>query len=244
MEIKMIITNLEKLLYNNNVCESHGIDHAIKVMDHAFKALKSFNYNLTKEETNCVLIAALLHDADDSKFFPNNTQNENTKLLLNNQDTNSINLIIQMINLVSASKNADIIPPNIIDKEWMLIPRYSDRLEAMGIIGIERCYQYNKTTNRLLFVEETARVKTIEELWKVASIERYNNYCGKSVSMIDHYYDKLLRMCFFPITNEYLVNMAQIRIKPIVDFILYFGEKYIINDTDIINFIKDAKTKY
>jgi uncharacterized protein len=245
MDIQQITNNLKKLLYKNNVCESHGIDHAIKVMNHATKALESFDYNLTQEETKCVLLAALLHDADDSKFFPKNTQNENVRLLLSNeQNVDSINLIIEMVNLVSSSKNADIIPPNIIDKEWMLIPRYSDRLEAIGIIGIKRCYQYNKTSNRLLFVDTTPRVKTIEELWMVASIERYNNYCGKSVSMIDHYYDKLLRLCFFPIKNEYLINMSKIRIRPVIDFILYFGEKYVIDDNDIINFINMAETKY
>ena len=37
--------------------------------------------------------------------------------------------------LVSASKNGDNIPKAISNKLWMLIPRYSDRLEAIGIIG-------------------------------------------------------------------------------------------------------------
>ena len=43
-------------------------------------------------------------------------------------DNDSVNLIIKMISLVSSAVNGDNIPYNI--EEWMLYPRYSDRLEA------------------------------------------------------------------------------------------------------------------
>jgi hypothetical protein len=63
-----------------------------------------------------------------------------------------------MINLVSASKNGNNIP---IDAQYypeLLWPRYADRVEAIGKIGIIRCYLYNMhKTNRPLFVESTPR---------------------------------------------------------------------------------------
>ena len=55
-----------------------------------------------------------------------------------------------MVSLVSSSKNGDRIPEDAINNEWLLYPRYADRLEAIGIIGIERCYQYALTSKNTL----------------------------------------------------------------------------------------------
>jgi HD superfamily phosphodiesterase len=54
------------------------------------------------------------------------------------------NDVIRMIDLCSASKWGDTIPENT--KLYQLIPRWSDRHEATGAIGIARCliYNYNK----------------------------------------------------------------------------------------------------
>ncbi len=235
--IKIVISKLDLILTKNNVCPSHGIDHAIKVMKHAIKALKSGKYKITSEESECVVLAGLLHDADDGKFFPLNLNYENAKFCLQDyKSPESIELIILMIKLVSSTKNKDNIPDFVIGKEWMLIPRYADRVEALGLIGIERCYQYNKTIKSPLYLESTPRAKNLEELWNIASETRYNNYMGKSVSMIDQYYDKLLRLGFFPIKNKYLVKLANKGMRQIIDFVLWFGSKGTINDLDIINY--------
>lgn len=233
----IIITTLTQILNQHNVCDSHGIDHACKVMEHAKKALYFADYLLTTDEYECVLLAALLHDVDDIKFFPENTNYQNVRLILKNYSNDSINLIITMISLVSSSKNADDIPSYVIGKEWLLIPRYADRLEALGIIGIERCLKYNKTINQPLYLSTTIRIKNNEQLWNVATEERYNSYNGNSISMLDHYYDKLIRLSLFPINNEYLNIEAKNRNKIIIDFVLYFGEKESITYDDVTNYI-------
>jgi hypothetical protein len=51
------------------------------------------------------------------------------------------NDVIRMIDLCSASKWGDMIPENT--KLYQLIPRWSDRQEATGAIGIARCLIYN-----------------------------------------------------------------------------------------------------
>lgn len=230
--IDKYINKLKTILEKNNVCKSHGINHAISVMEHSKKSIEYEN-NLTEIEKEAIIIASLLHDADDKKFFPNNNDNENTRFILNDKSQEFINLVVKMIDLVSASKNKDNIPEDIKNKKWMLIPRYCDRLEAIGYIGILRCYQYNQTSNKPLYTQNTQKATNIEEVYKIATIERYNKYNGISESMIDHYYDKLLRTHLFQIDNKYLLDEAQKRQNVLVDFVIEFGKNGFISDEKI-----------
>jgi uncharacterized protein len=141
--------------------------------------------------------------------------------------------------MVSSSKNGDAIPEDVVGKEWQLIPRYADRLEAIGLIGIERCYTYTMKKKLPLFLASTPKPKTEDELWSIASIERYNAYDGNSASMIDHFYDKLLRLSVFPIRNRYFDEECSKRRKPLVDFILKFGRDEVLTDKSIKEFIME-----
>ena len=243
--MQIYIDRLNQILTDNKVSECHGLNHAIAVMNNASNALYSniHNYNLTDEEKDSVLLAALLHDADDHKFFPDNHDYENLRNILNDKPNDFVYQVMFMVNLVSSSKNGDFIPDYIQQKEWMLIPRYADRLEAIGVIGIERCYMYGKIKNPVakLYLDITERGFTESELWEIATVERYNSYSGNSMSMIDHYYDKLLRSSLFPIRNSYLDKECDKRRKPIIEFLLYFGKKGCITDEEIIEFIKSYK---
>jgi HD superfamily phosphodiesterase len=113
------ISKLNNILKSHNVCNSHGIEHAINVMNHAEKAI-IYEKECSLDDKNAVLLASLLHDADDKKFFPNNKNNENVRSIINDKSSQFIELVIKMIDLVSASKNADNIPEDIEDKLWML----------------------------------------------------------------------------------------------------------------------------
>ena len=241
--MQIYIDKLNKLLTDNKVSECHGINHAIQVMHNAQQALYYGDYNLTDEEKESVLLAALLHDADDRKFFPNNHNYENLQTILNDKSKEFIVNVVNMVNLVSSSKNGDSIPDYVKDKEWQLIPRYADRLEAIGVIGIERCYMYGKVKNPIskLYLDTTERGFTESELWEIATIDRYNSYTGDSISMIDHYYDKLLRSSKFPIKNPYFEKECEKRRKPIIKFLLYFGKKGSITDDETLEFIKSYK---
>jgi hypothetical protein len=88
-----------------------------------------------------------------------------------------------------------------------------------------------------LFLNDTPKPKTEEELWSIATKERYNSYDGNSKSMIDHYYDKLLRLTFFPIHNKYFDEQCNIRRKPLIDFILMFGNNSSISNEMIEDYI-------
>jgi hypothetical protein len=59
--------------------------------------------------------------------------------------------------------------------------------------------------------------------------------------MIDHFYDKLLRLGNFPIDNEYFKSECLCRMKPVIEFCLEFSKKYpegsiLITDTKIKDF--------
>lgn len=137
--------------------------------------------------------------------------------------------ILRMIDLVSTSKYGDIIPEDSADNLWMVYPRYADRLEAIGLIGLDRTFEYTVNKKSALFLESTGRASTIEELEKLASPDRMKAYIdsgGKSTSMMDHFYDKLLHLGKFPIKNDYFEKMCEERITPLKEFALLFAEKY------------------
>jgi uncharacterized protein len=210
-------------------------------MYNAWQALKYVS-NISENDKLAVLVASLLHDADDGKFFPTHKNNENLKLVLQKKDEEFVNKVENMVNLVSSSKNGNTIPDDIKDKLWMLIPRYADRLEAIGLIGIERCLTYNSTITRPLYVATTPRPKNEKEIWKIATKKRYEEaqgYIGDS--MIDHYYDKLLYISKFPIKNKFFDKECKERRKPLIEFLIMFGKKGSITKQEITKFIEDKK---
>ena len=225
MLYKKYIVNLDTLLTENKVCESHGIGHAINVFRHALYAISKI-MSLSDNQKMCIVFAALLHDVDDRKFFPNHKNYENLRTILDDVDCDTVDLVVKMVHLVSSSKNGDNIPDEIKGNEWMLIPRYADRLEAVGIIGIKRCWQYTKTINNPLFTSNTPRAIDENDLWEnIATEERYTKYNGVSASMVDHFYDKLLRLTIFPIRNTYFDNICAKRRKSLVEFVLLFAKQ-------------------
>ena len=237
------ITKLNNILTTANVCKSHGIDHAIAVLFHSTKALEAYDYQISPSEQLAVKLAGLLHDADDRKFFPANSNYENLREIICDQPTQIIELTIRMVQLVSSSSNADNVPDDVIGKEWMLIPRFADRIEAIGLIGVERCFQYNKTKAQPLYLPETPRVSNEESIWSVATLTRYNNYKGKSRSMMCHYYDKLLRLGLFETSNPYLFKTSRERNDVTIRFVLFFSSVPVMTETYIENWIEREKSK-
>jgi uncharacterized protein len=222
-----------------NVCESHGIDHAIDVTRIVDRALRCDPGNLTISQRLAIRLATTLHDADDSKLFPgNDTQNARAvlaRLRYNGHpfDEDTIALVLRMIGWVSASKNGDAIPAEAVLNPWMLMPRYADRVTAMGHTGVKRCWKYTRGIKRPLYTPETARAVDEEDLWsRIATSERYAAYRGQSASMIDHYYDKLLHLgrALMEQDNAYFRLEARRRNLPLIEVALAFGRDGTLSD--------------
>jgi len=223
---------LSKIFDDNNVCISHGIDHAKIVMINAHNALESLALRTLymQETANNICMAAFLHDADDRKFFPNNKNYENARKVLSNRNPRDVSVIIDMIDAVSASSNKD---SHMLDvHECYYYPRYADRLESIGYKGVERCFKYTQTTKTKLYVKGVTQLCfTKDEIMNIMG-NRYELYTGHSESMIDHYYDKLLHICELPewIHNEFLINEFKKRKEAMFDFIIYFSNT--VKDTN------------
>lgn len=235
--LQEVISELESVL-QGKVDSAHGIDHSVVVLSHVEKALEHCTEPLTEDEKLAVLLAALLHDADDRKFFQGTNNAEN--ILSKCVEPHVGKLALYMINLVSCSKNGN--SKEGVEYDWMLYPRYADRLEALGEIGIWRCWQYTSHVKRPVFTETTERAQTREELQKIANADRFRNYVEKrgkvgSSSFIDHFYDKLLHISDCG-ENPYFKNEVEQRIRIMEDFLIDFGQRGEIN-SEMINRLSD-----
>jgi uncharacterized protein len=276
--LEIYITTLSEFIDNHNrqnpdkqIDESHGITHMTTVLNHTENALVQWSGDaIGIKEIFKVKLAALLHDIDDSKYFSDDGLYKNAREILENVNTilshEDINDIIQMIKWVSSSGNGDSIPDKAIGKEYLLYPRYADRLEAIGIIGLERTLHYtlNKAKNagkysdeegfktenpEILFNYQTKKAVSsdgsgsnksyLTDLYdEISTVERYNHYRGKSVSMMDHFYDKLLRLGKYPIRNSYFDVETAKRQKPLEYIAVEFSKRPNISEIELKGLIE------
>ena len=215
-----------------HVDESHGIAHALAVLAHAESALSAAEPPTPTARALAVRLAALLHDADDRKYFPSSgPDHPNAARIL--ADARAPSAVaadaLRMIGLVSTSANGNAAPDDARASPELLWPRWSDRLEATGEIGIVRCWQYNAKVGAPLAVDGTPRPASAEEVWALATPDRFDAYQasgGASASMLDHYYDKLLQISRPPahlVRNAYLEAAAEERAAPLVEVCLEYG---------------------
>jgi len=186
--IELVKEQLKVFTEERNIPGHHGYEHYITVYDHAVKA----SVNLSEENKIEVLIAALLHDVDDEKLFGKNDNYKNARKILSNTLDVDVEKVIEMIDLVSCSKSGN----KVVNEIYKYIPRDCDRLEGIGEIGIKRCKEYIDDKKVASHLDSTPRVYNEEELNKIATIDRFISYTNgkRSVSMLDHFYDKLLHI--------------------------------------------------
>ena len=214
--------------------ETHGVGHAIAVLRHAQRALACALATRTVDADWLVAIqmAALLHDADDHKYFgrrPPGTPSHAARMMREaGVEEAIIEKALRMIQWVSCSRNGDRVPPEAEDYPERLYPRYADRLESMGHMGIMRCYEYTKLLDRPLTVETTPLPLNASEAMAAATPERYEAYQargGTSDSFVDHFYDKLLHLSSHVacMANDYLREQARARHDPMVELCVAYG---------------------
>lgn len=218
----LAIPHVEEIMKDHNV-GGHSIEHFNEVLKHTIKALEYEDLIIATKQ--CVALAAYLHDIDDPKIF-HHDDNRNAIMIISkitSDDTRKVitDTVIEMINLVSASKNRSSDPP----KKWMVIPRDCDRLTAIGQEGIDRMLEFAKTVNSEMILPNTLRAETPEQLWEIATPERFASYRGGSASVIDHYYDKLLHIGKpenLKSQNPYILEEAARRRDILVDYVINY----------------------
>ncbi|MCL7755096.1 HD domain-containing protein [Polaribacter sp. Z022] len=132
-----------------------------------------------------VSLGALLHDIADPKFY-NGNETIGPKLaakFLEEQkvDTDIITHVINIIKHISFKNSLEINGEKFTSKELDVV-QDADRLDAIGAIGIARCFNYGGFKNRALYNPE---IKPNLNMTK----EEYKN---SSAPTINHFYEKLL----------------------------------------------------
>ena len=188
---------LKELFDINKIPESHGLNHCDIVLQHMENSLSinSHNLQISKDRQLSLLLGALLHEADDHKYFDKTKNAENILLEVLENQPNKDKIVeesLEVIDLVSASDNGNSIPERCMQNPELLWVRFCDRLEAVGKIGVVRCYQFTLEKKRALDHPEAPKPTSIEDVWKFATKNRFDEYMRikTSRSMIDHYYDK------------------------------------------------------
>ncbi|WP_179318793.1 HD domain-containing protein [Winogradskyella helgolandensis] len=131
-----------------------------------------------------VTLAALLHDIADPKFHngdetigPKKAQ----KFLLDNDvDSSVIEHVTQIIDNMSFKNTFD--SNTTFRSKEMEVVQDADRLDAIGAIGIARCFNYGGFKNRALYNPE------IKPNLKMTKAE----YKNSEAPTINHFYEKLL----------------------------------------------------
>lgn len=254
---------LDTLFKEHQVDSSHGIEHASVVLNHVDMALNSNDYygalKISSSRRQAMRLAALLHDADDKKYFGTDESLSNAEEIMIEAGVNPfvISDALTMIRLVSCSNNGNWYPERAIKEPEILWPRWADRLEAVGEVGIARCYYYSKKKNEKMFTKETPQCINKDQVLEAIPKERIEEYMrtgGKSKSMFDHYFDKLLHIATPEpqiVRNYYFQDNLFERAQPLINVCIdygkmcsYKGENYTKAHRMLFNYLERITKKY
>lgn len=126
--------------------KSHNVEHAICVLRNASK----INNSQMNDPLELIFVC-LLHDVCDHKYPESISKDELREFIkqtLNNDYADSIIKIIDNISF-SKEKKGKCDTTNFTDDEVSIlqIVRDADRLEAIGKVGIDRCFQFTVAKN-------------------------------------------------------------------------------------------------
>jgi uncharacterized protein len=174
MNKRQVILKTKEFVKQRMYGENSGHDwwHVYRVWKLAKKIAKE-----EKANTFVVELAALLHDLEDHKFV-RKKQNLAEKFLRELKvDEETISKVSYIINNISFSKN---VLKGLKTKEAKVV-QDADRIDALGAIGIARCFATGAKLNRPIY---DPNIKPNVDL---------KNYQGSQTS-INHFYEKLLQL--------------------------------------------------
>ena len=168
----MLKQKIKELFAND--CSGHDYWHSVRVLNIAEKIAKTENCN-----EYIVMVAALLHDADDGKIFET-ADYENARRIMSDcrLTENTAANVIDIIREISFKGTETTSPKSIEGK----IVQDADQLDAMGAIGIARAFAYGGNYNGAIYIPDCQPNINMDET-------EYRNNKGTT---INHFYEKLL----------------------------------------------------
>ena len=155
----------------------HDYYHTVRVYKIATEIAKQ-----EYADVNIVQLAALLHDVDDKKLFPETyatKKNAVDFMTANGVDADIINIVCKIIDEVSFAGTDSVVPSTIEGK----CVQDADRLDAIGAIGIARTFAYGGSRGRKIYDPD------IKPRIGMSKEEYQKNMNSTS---INHFYEKLL----------------------------------------------------
>jgi uncharacterized protein len=157
----------------------HDWFHTLRVYNNAKLISKHENVDLLVIE-----LASLLHDIADPKFHDGNEaigpKKASEFLLRHNVDSAIIEHVTQIIENMSFKNSFDL-NASFSSRE-MDVVQDADRLDAIGAIGIARCFNYGGFKNRALYNPDIAPNLNMTKA----------EYKAAKAPTINHFYEKLL----------------------------------------------------
>ena len=188
--MKTILDQLskEELKWINNSCayvkdklnavdKSHDWLHIERVIENCFQILISENADIVT-----VLLGAIFHDIADHKLVNQPSEAIETtihflrEMKLPEKKITQITYIIENVSFSGGHFKED--KENI----ELMVVRDADKLDAIGAIGIARCFQYGGHKKRVIF---DPKIKPI-------TYQNKSEYYKSDAPSINHFYEKLL----------------------------------------------------
>lgn len=152
---------------------------------HVERVLKTAVYIAKKEKASLFMVklGALLHDIADSKFHEGNEEIGPliAEKFLKSQNISQSDLehVINIIKYVSFKNSFD---NTVFESIELEIIKDADRLDAIGAIGIARCFNYGGFKNRLIYDPDIS----------IVSHKNKTSYKNSTAPSFNHFYEKLL----------------------------------------------------
>ena len=157
----------------------HDWFHTLRVYSNAKLISKHEEVDLLVVE-----LAALLHDIADPKFYDGDEtigpKKASEFLLKQNVDSSVIEHVTQIIENMSFKNSFDL--DASFNSREMEVLQDADRLDAIGAIGIARCFNYGGFKNRALYNPDIAPNLNMTKA----------EYKAAKAPTINHFYEKLL----------------------------------------------------
>jgi len=213
MNKKQIITNTETFVKATleNAEGGHDWFHILRVWNNAKLITQQENV-----DEFVVELGSLLHDIADSKFH-NGNETVGPKMARNFLEGQKVNeaVIIHIENIIlNISYKGGNFKQKFNSPELAVI-QDADRLDAIGAIGIARCFNYGGFKNRALYNPE------IESNLHQTKEEYKNN----SAPTINHFYEKLL-LLKDRMNTETGKNIAEERHRYMETFLQQFYDEW------------------
>ena len=182
MDKKNILEITENYIKTNFNQESTGHDwwHIKRVYD------LSLRINEIEEKDEFVVgMIALLHDVFDEKFSDGNVKKNLENLMkelniydsIEKRDFENIIYSVENLGFKGGFNNVEISDEGKIVQD-------ADRIDAIGAIGIARCFAYNGKKGNIIYDPDVG----------IVEIKNQEEYRNKKRHAVNHFYEKLLKI--------------------------------------------------